>query len=228
MVERTCGLHFWIAMQNPFEIYAHVNRPEMMDYIPTSATTILDVGCATGNFGASLKAERDVKVWGVEANSQAADVARTKLDGCFNSYFDRSLKLNMLFDCIVFNDVLEHMVDPYSALEFAKELLSNSGVIVASIPNVRFFDNVWSLLVHKNWEYRDAGILDRTHLRFFTRRSIEKMFADAGLRIETITGINPLETQSSYLITRFRVLNALFFNKIEDMRWLQYAVVARV
>ena len=119
------------------------------------------------------------------------------------------------------------MVDPYGALEYAKELLTRDGVLVASIPNVRFFDNIWQLLFHKDWRYQDAGILDRTHLRFFTKKSVERMILEAGLDVVKLQGINPIETQSSYLENRYRLINALLLNNLEDMRWLQFAIVAR-
>jgi hypothetical protein len=118
------------------------------------------------------------------------------------------------------------MVDPYSALEYAKSLLSPGGKVVASIPNVRYFGNMWLLLVHRSWEYTDAGILDRTHLRFFTKKSIEAMFSDAGYAIETLEGINPVEIYEPWFRSKFRALNTLTFSAINDMRWLQFAVVA--
>lgn len=98
--------------------------------------------------------------------------------------------------------------------------------MVASIPNVRYFDNMWNLVVHQDWQYTDCGILDRTHLRFFTRRSILATFKDLGYCVECLEGINPLEECHPYRTRKFNLLNWLLFNKIEDMRYLQFAVVA--
>lgn len=211
-----------------FDAYSQKERHEMLRYIPQEAFIILDVGCAVGCFGQLLKAERSAEVWGVEVNEYAASIADQKLDKVICGAFGKNLNLpSQGFDCIVFNDVLEHLVDPYSALIYAKELLRDGGILVASIPNVRYFDNIWKLLVHKDWEYTQYGILDRTHLRFFTHKSILSTFNDLGYRVELIEGINPLEKQHLYHVKKFNFLNKILLNQIEDMRYLQFAVVAR-
>lgn len=216
------------ATTNNFQVYAEFVRPEMLAFIPGEAKSVLDVGCSVGNFGEMVKASRNAEVWGVEIDRDAARVAEEKLDKVFCSAFNKELDFGgRLFDCIVFNDVLEHMVDPYSALEYANQLLTPDGVVVASIPNVRHFGNIWALLVYKTWEYGDTGILDRTHLRFFTKKSIESTFTGLGYKIDYITGINSLEDLYPYLVWRFKFLNLFTLGHIEDMRWLQFAVVAR-
>jgi 2-polyprenyl-3-methyl-5-hydroxy-6-metoxy-1,4-benzoquinol methylase len=204
------------------------DRSEMIRFVPQWASKILDVGCAIGNFGYSLKLERPVEIWGVEISEYAASIASQKLDRVICAPFDEKLELpENEFDCIVFNDVLEHLVDPYSALLYSKKLLKRNGVIVASIPNVRYFDNIWQLIVHKNWEYTEDGILDRTHLRFFTKRSVQASLNRLGYSIECIEGINSLNKNNSSLLRRFNFLNFLFLNQLEDMRYLQFAIVAR-
>ena len=214
--------------QEKYSAYFQVERHEMLQYIPLESRTILDVGCGCGNFSELLKKSRPVEVWGVELDKQAANVAASKLDRVICAAFDSGLNLPIQgFDCIVFNDVLEHMVDPFSALLYAEKLLRDGGVVVASIPNVRYFVTMWDLLVHKNWKYADWGVLDRTHLRFFTCRSIISTFSDLGYQIEEIEGINPIEKVHPALLRRFRFLNRVLLNKIEDMRYLQFAVVAR-
>lgn len=221
------------AMANDYEVkdfenYFQVQRHEMLEYIPQRVSTLLDVGCASGSFGKLLKAERSVEIWGIEPNERAAEIAAKTLDKVICAAFDSSLNLpKQSFDCIVFNDVLEHFVDPYSALAYCKVLLKEQGVVVASIPNVRYFDNIWNLLVHKNWEYTEWGILDKTHLRFFTYKSILSTFNTFGYHVEHIEGINPLEKVHPHLIKKFKFLNLLLQNKIEDMRYLQFAIVAR-
>ncbi|MDF5733001.1 MAG: class I SAM-dependent methyltransferase [Rhizonema sp. PD38] len=209
--------------------YFYAERFDMLSYVPQSSSMILEVGCGYGNFGKLLKEKYSAQVWGVEIEEYAASIAKEKLDKVICDAFSSNLNLpSKSFDCIVFNDVLEHLVDPYSVLLYCKELLREQGVVIASIPNVRFFYNVRELLFYGNWEYTDTGILDKTHLRFFTYRSILSTFDRLGYDIETIEGINPLEKIS--LPGKFRYLNWLlwlFRNKIEDMRYLQFAVVAR-
>jgi SAM-dependent methyltransferase len=214
-----------------FGAYVEMERHEMLRYIPQEASVILDVGCAVGSFGKLLKSIRSVEVWGVEISEYAASIAATKLDKVICGAFDEALDLpKSKFDCIIFNDALEHFIDPYSALMYSKTLLRDGGKIVASIPNVRYFGNIWRLLVDKNWEYTQDGILDRTHLRFFTYKSIVKTFNDLGYEIESIEGINPLEKRNLDRPDRaikFKILNYILFNQIEDMRYLQFAVIAR-
>jgi 2-polyprenyl-3-methyl-5-hydroxy-6-metoxy-1,4-benzoquinol methylase len=204
-----------------------VDRHEMLDLIPEGASIILDVGCAIGGFGEILKSERSCEVWGVEINEQAASVAAQKLDKVICGAFDKSIDLPInKFDCIIFNDVLEHLIDPYSALLHAKTLLRTGGKVIASIPNVRYFDNIWKLIVNRDWEYTQHGILDRTHLRFFTRRSIVRTFKDLNYNIESIKGINSLNVEHPHHWRKFRIINFIVGNRIEDMRYLQFAVVA--
>jgi SAM-dependent methyltransferase len=213
---------------NDFNVYAGSVRREMLDFIPRHAKRILEVGCSVGNFGELLKMELGAEVWGVEADEKACSIAADKIDRAVCGLFSPGLALpRAAFDCVVFNDVLEHMVDPYSALAHAKELLSSGGVLVASIPNVRYFGNIWNLLVRKTWDYSDTGILDRTHLRFFTERSIRSTFDSLGYDILRIAGINAVDYADPDLRQRFRVLNLLTFKSIGDMRWMQFAVVAR-
>ena len=210
-----------------FENYFQNQRPEMLSYIPQNVSKILDIGCSDGSFSWQLKSEQNIEVWGVEPNRRAAEIAAKRLDKVICDVFSENLDLpEKHFDCIIFNDVLEHFVDHCGALTYAKNLLRDKGVVVASIPNVRYFDNIWNLVVHKNWEYQDWGILDSTHLRFFTCRSIESTFRKLGYQITQIQGINPLEKVHPYQSRKFEILNWLLLKKIEDMRFLQFAVVA--
>lgn len=215
---------------NTYDVYARSGsaRREMLDFVPPDSSRVLDVGCSIGEFGEQLKRERSVEVWGVEPDPEAAAIAATKLDRVVTGTFDaEEFSGPIEFDCIVFNDVLEHMVDPYSALGSARRLLSPRGIIVASIPNVRYFDNVWKLVFNASWEYTDIGILDRTHLRFFTKSTIVRMFEDQGYRIDRIEGINAVDWCNPERRQLFRWLNFLMRNRLDGMRWMQFAVVAR-
>lgn len=211
-----------------FNVYVNLERHEMLGYVPKEASLVLDVGCAVGCFGELVKSKNSSEVWGIELNEYAASIAAQKLDKVICGAFDETLALPQgKFDCIVFNDVLEHFVDPYSALLYSKTLLRDGGKIVASIPNVRYFDHVWKFLVDGDWEYTQNGILDRTHLRFFTHKSIVRTFNDLGYEIESIEGINPLERQHPHRSRTFKIINSILLNQIEDMRYIQFAVVAR-
>ena len=216
-------------MKNNYEVYSDHSRNEMLKYVPSDAKKILDVGCSTGNFGKLIKSEQTSEIWGVEIDPDAAEIASQRIDNVICGAFNSELELpENNFDCIIFNDVLEHMIDPYAALRYAKKLLSVDGKIVASIPNVRFFENIWLLIVNKSWEYLDSGILDRTHLRFFTKKSIAMMFEQQGYKIELLEGINEIGMTAPHLARKFRILHKLTLRNIEDMRWTQFAVVAGI
>jgi GT2 family glycosyltransferase/2-polyprenyl-3-methyl-5-hydroxy-6-metoxy-1,4-benzoquinol methylase len=177
-----------LGIAAPKIAYYHHARPEILDIVPRSACKVLDVGCGAGGFSASLKARQLVEVHGVELVAQAAELARGHLDRVWNSSIEEALpKLpDGYYDCIVVADVLEHLLDPRNVLVSLKGKLAAGGRIVSSIPNVQNWD-VLSNLIQGRWDYQNAGILDSTHLRFFTRKSVEELFWSAGLRITTLT-----------------------------------------
>jgi SAM-dependent methyltransferase len=211
--------------------YFEWSRPEMLPFVPTNCRRILDVGCGVGAFGASLKQTREVEVWGVEPISSAAEKAAERLDHVVVGPFNPEIALpGATFDCVVFNDVLEHMPAPEEALRYARILLAPGGTVVASIPNIRSFPTIWQLMFHARWEYEDAGILDKTHLRFFTKSSIVNLFEREEYALQSVCGINPYlgtPNASTRLWRAYRLANALFLGKFADMKFLQFAVVAK-
>jgi ubiquinone/menaquinone biosynthesis C-methylase UbiE len=141
-----------------------------------------------------------------------------------NDFFHEELPLpKNYFDCIIFNDVLEHMTDPWAALEFSKSLLKCQSdiYIIGSIPNFRFWGNIKEIILQKDFNYKSSGILDKLHFRFFTFKSIKRMFEECGYEIEIVKGIN------EEVNWKFKLLNFLLFNSINDMRFLQFAFVAK-
>jgi 2-polyprenyl-3-methyl-5-hydroxy-6-metoxy-1,4-benzoquinol methylase/Flp pilus assembly protein TadD len=164
--------------------YASHAREEIAALVPQSATSILDVGCAAGETGKLLKELGFARVVGIERDEENAARARELLDEVIvgdveqmEIPFERGS-----FDCIIFADVLEHLIEPGDVLRRFRDYLSPQGVVIASIPNVRNFLVIHNL-VEGYWRYTDEGILDRTHLRFFTITEIEAMFDDAGYEI---------------------------------------------
>lgn len=202
-------------------------RSEMLAFVPSGLSRVLDVGCGWGGFGQALK-QRDpgVEVWGIETSAAACEVAGTRIDRVVHGTFPESLDASApAFDCIVFNDVLEHLVEPGEALGRTRGLLDSRGVVVASIPNVRDLRVVFPLVVLGRWQYSDVGLLDRTHLRFFTRSSIIALFVEAGYAVEQIEAIN-LGLSKRFPVAS-RAAERALGRTVNAFRTPQYAIVAR-
>jgi 2-polyprenyl-3-methyl-5-hydroxy-6-metoxy-1,4-benzoquinol methylase len=199
-------------------------RKEMLKYVPEASRTVLDVGCGEGLFGNTLKQmSAGREVWGIEINPVAAAEAGHKIDKVLVG--DVTAVLSGLpeghFDCVVFNDILEHLVDPESVLRNITRYLSDDGLVVCSIPNVRYFPVLFRLILRKEWRYVDNGVLDRTHLRFFTVKSIREMFEALNYDMLAMDGINRMNTW------RPKVASLLSLGLFADCRNKQYACVAR-
>ena len=202
-------------------------RNEIIGYIPENTKKILDVGCIAGDFGSNLKKRfKDICVWGIEPNKYAADLAKEKLDYVICSPFnDKIVGLeNQTFDCITFNDVLEHLENPSLALKHCLKLLNAEASLVASIPNVMFFPVMYNLIKNEEWKYEDSGVLDNTHLRFFTKKSIIRLFEESGYEIIKIEGIN-IKIHDKFRL--YQVLNLILFNKLKDWKYMQFIVIAK-
>jgi 2-polyprenyl-3-methyl-5-hydroxy-6-metoxy-1,4-benzoquinol methylase len=190
-----------ITCQVPNEGGRHATHPyvlnerrDVYDVMPKSITTLLDVGCSRGGFCQLVKLNHPtVTVWGIEADPEAAAEAKPRPDRVIVGSFPEDVPADApRFDAILFSDVLEHMEDPWAALGAARKFLSPDGVVMASIPNIRHWSGIRSILIRGDFTYTDTGLFDRTHLRFFTRSTMLAMFAGAGYRAERIvpTGIS--------------------------------------
>jgi 2-polyprenyl-3-methyl-5-hydroxy-6-metoxy-1,4-benzoquinol methylase len=206
--------------------YYSYYREEMLQFIPNNVNRLLDVGCGEGNFVSLLKQKQKFEAWGVEINNEIAKLASSK--NIFDKIINTSVELSInelpdnYFDCVIFNDVIEHLVNPKDVLMSIKSKMTENGVLVASIPNVRYLPNIYQLLIHKDWKYDvNGGILDDTHLRFFTKKSIIRLFDEIGFEILKIEGINPIE------LLKYKILFSLSFGILEDTKYLQFAVIAK-
>jgi SAM-dependent methyltransferase len=205
--------------------YYQNKRDEVMGFIPEDVATVLEVGCSEGDFGCRLKERGAREVWGIEIVEEAGRRAQERLDrvligdvaGLIDQLPDR------YFDLVVFNDVLEHMVDPFDVLARIKAKVSPRGVVFSSIPNIRYYWTFRDLLVYGEWEYEESGILDWTHLRFFTFKSIRKMYQRLGYEVLRHEGINRM----TQLPRIYRLANLILRNKLVDMQYIQFATVAR-
>lgn len=196
----------------------------MLKYIPDNAKLFLELGCGAGGFGAMLKATRNNSyVIGVEIHPQSAEAARNRLDEVIEKPVEIALESiqDGSVDCVVCNDILEHLVDPWAVLGQIERVLKPNGAIVSSIPNARHFPVFKNYFLGGDWKYEKWGVLDRTHLRFFTKKSIERMFTETGYHLSVIEGIfgDPLPWKAA-------LLNKLLNGKLSDMEYERFACVA--
>ena len=161
------------------------------EYFQTDTAKVLEIGCSEGYFGAALKSDGH-EVWGIETNAIAADTAETVLDKVYRDSIEAFLLsdefTNDRFDAIVFGDVLEHLLHPARVLSTVSDRLTERGVIIASVPNVAH-ERVRMMLLEGRWDYSATGIMDNTHLHFFTRDTLIDLFSDAQLGIKRFSAI---------------------------------------
>lgn len=207
--------------------YEDGQRTPLLKLVPKNTERILDIGCNRGGFGRSIKAMWPAEVWGVEPDANSAAVAREWLDHVVTDFFhDENPIPDKYFDLITFNDSLEHMIDPAQALELCKRKLRPGGRIHCCVPNMRHIDNLEHLILEKDWRYEKQGIRDRTHLRFFTRKSIVRLFQELGFRVVETIGVNESwwGPKKRYRRLCFR----LFPSFTRDMRHVQFVVIAEL
>lgn len=170
--------------------YFRNTRAEVLPFLPASYRTVLEIGCGAGVFAAQLAPGSEI--WGVEPHEDAASRAAAVLHRVLRGPYDAVAGQipDGYFDVVVCNDVIEHIADEAVLLASLRTKLRPGGHLVGSVPNVRFVKNLAGLLLAKDWHYQDAGTLDRTHLRFFTEKSLRRTLREAGFAIEEFRGIN--------------------------------------
>jgi len=198
-------------------------RLELLPFVPPGVRRALDVGAARGGFGQALKAERGCEVWGIEPNAEAAAAARAVLDQVLDCPVEQALERLPAagFDLIVFNDSLEHLADPEAVLALMAGKLGEGGSVLCSIPNVRYYKVLRQLVLRGEWEYAEEGVLDRTHLRFFTEKSIRRMFERLDFELLALSGIHVRDRLG------LRLLSALTLGRTRDLSCKQFACLAR-
>ena len=163
-------------------------RSEIVELVPARVQRVLDLGCATGRLAAALKARGPVEVVGIEREPAYAAEAATRCDrviaGDVQEIWAHPPDLGR-FDCLVAADVLEHLVDPWSALEGYVRLREPGCRAVISLPNVAHW-TTYAALARGSWPRRPEGIHDATHLRWFTLRDAVALCEGAGLKVEHV------------------------------------------
>ena len=164
-------------------------RPEIVDLVPPGARRVLDLGCSTGWLAEALHARGPVEVVGVEREPDYAAEAGRRCDRVVLADVEelapRAAGELGRFDCLVAADVLEHLVDPWSALRAYAALLDPGCRAIVSLPNVAHW-TTFARLARGSWPRLPEGVHDATHLRWFTVRDAVELLDQAGLRVEAV------------------------------------------
>lgn len=184
----------------------------------------LDLGCGRGGYLDLLKDKyKDVETWGIEIDEVSGKIAKSKghkisignaeemIDALPDNYFD-------LISC---NDILEHFLNPYIIVEKLKNKLAENGRLVSSLPNIRYYKPMFEYIFKAEWIYREEGVMDKTHFRFFTKKSIQRMYEKAGFKILKNKGINKGKSIKPYLV------NLLVLFSMNDIKYPQFATVVK-
>ncbi len=229
-----------LAADAAFDPHYHESpRVEIASFINEAPGVVLDVGCGGGAVGRLIKEKYPgTRVIGIELNPHAAEHARQFLDDVVCASIDE-VELakhvgEVTIGTVLLLDVLEHLYDPWRALTRIRGWLATGTRVLASVPNIR---NLASLdeLAAGRWEYGPHGVLDITHLRFFTRASLRCMFEETGYAVAHMEPLTQPGTVDPYVVARrpgrlvTRHLSIAFGSRedLEDLYALQYVVDAR-
>lgn len=219
--------------------YYNSPRSDLIAMISHTPRTVLDVGCGGGATGAEIKRlYPHASVTGVELSAEPAAVAATRLDRVLRENVE-ALDYSALgyapgsIDLVFFPDILEHLYDPWSVLAKLRPYLSSDAQVLASIPNTRNLGLI-AQLASGDWQYTAWGLLDVSHVRFFSKQSINEMFARAGLRIQSMRANCDESTANIHVPagqkTNIELGNLLLKNLSEDdlveLRVIQFLIDA--
>lgn len=206
---------------NESATYYFGERPEMLKLIPSGVKRILEIGCGEGGFSASVKRKYGAECWAMEYNPEVAQKAAKVLDRLLVGDADKNIDElpDGYFDAIVCNDVLEHLAYPRETLKRLRPKLSPNGVVVASLPNIRYLPALCQIVFRRTFPLEDDGIFDRTHLRWFTRKNIVQMFEECGYEVTKLRG----NGMGNPLVVTIGIVTLGYF---WDAVWMQYKVVA--
>jgi SAM-dependent methyltransferase len=205
--------------------YSRVNR-DLLDAIPLASAFVLEIGCGTGSLARAYRTRNPAADYiGVEiieevAREAAPYLTHTLVGDIGNaetlSAIDK-VRGNRLFDVLILGDVIEHLHDPWQVLSELRKWMADGGIGVACIPNVSH----WSVLLqqlHGRWDYTDEGLLDKTHLRFFTLETAIELFRQSGWSVLDVGARIMMPEKSDEIIKGFLPLANTFGIRPEKLR----------
>ncbi len=204
------------------EQYFHFKRTNLVDMLPSVKGKVLDIGCAAGGTLEYLKSKGASYAVGIDIDKEAISIAEKKnLDLVFagNVEKDKMPFPEKEFDCIIMADILEHLYNPWEILKKMTSYLKDDGYMLLSIPNIKHYSILARLVLYDEWSYCEAGILDNTHIRFFTMKETKRMLDGAGLKIVTVKDVTSTKGKMKFL-------NTILFNKLRSFISSQYYILA--
>ena len=197
-------------------------RTDLIHMITGKNLVILELGCGSGETLKYLKKKKIAKeTVGVEIDQKAGEKAKKNVDRVFIENIEQfDLPYTKYFDYILFPDVLEHMIDPWEVLRKCKKYLKPNGHIIISIPNIRNLLTLKDFLFKGEWNYTSSGVLDKTHLRFFTWKSLRAMIEGAGYTVEIKESNNSTKPM-------IKLFDLLTLYQLQEIRTTQYHIKAK-
>lgn len=197
-----------------------------------NSTTVLDIGCSSGNFGAELIRRKNCQVDGIEIDPEDRKLAKTKLRKVYGFNIEDGLSENIQissYDYVYYGDVIEHLVNPIKALENTKQLLKPDGRVLFSIPNMGHM-LVRLAVLKGEFGYGETGLLDKTHLHFYDKKEVERVFNAAGYTINEFDFVLrdvPEEILSNYLAELGLRPGAKFFKMSKSIEAAGYQIIGQ-
>lgn len=210
----------------PDDLYFDMERREILPLLPARVSRMLDVGCGTGASTLMVRREREV-TWagGIEFDPASVATAGPRLDWLWTgdasvAPLEEHIAAGSL-DLILCLDILEHLPDPWMLVDRLSTRLAPGGRLIVSVPNIRNWKFIWRLFAKGDFHYRDSGLLDRTHLRFFVKETASALAANGGLKV---IAARPAQT---WRFPDLRwVLQTLTGNRIDGLIAKQWLIVA--
>lgn len=184
-----------IWKMNYFNLIPNYRLVNLIEENPEASFNVLEVGCDLGATLLEIKNRfSNSRTFGLEINEEAANIAKCLTEVEVGNIENLQIPFNEKFDYIIFGDVLEHLRDPQEVVRFCREKLNEGGCIIASIPNIMHISVLEELLQGK-FSYKDTGLLDRTHIHFFTYYEILNMFRAEQYAVECIRASEEVLTE---------------------------------
>lgn len=208
----------------PGDQYFEAERSEIFCLLPPSIDWLLDVGCGAGRTARLIADRTGAGVWGVEPDEGSSARAEERLDHVVSSTVEESMDElpDRRFDLVMLTDVLEHLYDPGDVLRQLRAKIAPDGKLLVTVPNARHFRLIVALLMKADFPSEPSGLFDRTHIRWFTRRSLVRTLEASGFSVDKIIGINRTR---SWKVMLLKLAVPFVAN---DCHFLQYATLCSV